>query len=56
MKSIANILSVLGLATKPNPIALDLEAIPNPIAFGLAAQPDPIALGMATELVEILKG
>lgn len=56
MKSITNILSVLGLAAKPHPIALDLEAISDPIALGLVAQPNPIALGMATELVEILKG
>jgi len=66
MKSIANILSALGLAVmldlralglaaEPNPITLDLKAMPDPIALGLAAQPDPMALCLATDLVEILK-
>jgi hypothetical protein len=43
MKSIANILSVLGLAAEPKPITLDLKAMPDPIALGLAAQLDPMA-------------
>lgn len=50
-KSTKNILSVLGLAIKSNPITLVLVAIPDLIALSLAAESNPIvALGLVVKL------
>jgi len=54
MKSIKNILSVLGLMAIPNPIALSLVAEPDPLEENLSpvAQPDPMALGLARGIMK----
>jgi len=43
MKSIENILSVLGLTVEPDPISLDRVTQLNPKALGLAVEPDTIS-------------
>jgi hypothetical protein len=57
MKSIDNILSVLGLTAIPNPIALSLAAELDPLEenLSLVAQPDPMALGLVGGYNEILR-
>jgi hypothetical protein len=49
MKSIENILNVLGLAAQLDSKVLGLAAEPNPIFLGRVAQLNPKALGLAVE-------